>query len=256
MKFLILAGTLDGRFLAEELVNRGYDVLVSTLTDYGAELAESSGLQVRYGAFRDGELTKLLMEKGFTALIDATHPYAVKIKETAKKACLESSVPYFRWERAPVSGELSEYVYWADTISEAAELAAQFGQNILLTIGSNNLSEWLGLADLKGKTLYVRVLPKSEVLKKCEDLGLKPFQIIAAQGPFSQAFNEAIIKQLKISSVIAKDSGEEGGTPDKIEACRQLGIPLILLKRPYAEDPVSSRTIFIKKLEEELWKQR
>ena len=32
--------------------------------------------------------------------------------------------------------------------------------------------------------------------------------------------------------MLSKDSGEEGGLRNKIEACRNLGLPLVLLNRP------------------------
>lgn len=257
MKFLVLAGTKDGRLLAEELLKRGHEVLVSTLTEYGAELAGNCGLPVRHGALAGEELTFLLQENSFTALIDATHPYATRIKEIARAACLASKVPYLRWERPPIIDPLVANVYWSENISEAAELAAGLGKRILLTVGSNSLPEWLGRNCLRERTLYVRVLPKSEVLKKCENLGLKPFQIIAAQGPFTQAFNEALIQQYKIDVLVAKESGTEGGTPEKIRACQKAGIPLILLRRPDGQkDESITLSRFIEKLEEELWTRK
>ncbi|MHB1652027.1 MAG: precorrin-6A reductase [Desulfitobacteriaceae bacterium] len=256
MKFLILAGTLDGRLLAKEFAKRGHEILVSTLTAYGADLVEERGLNVRYGAFEAGELAGVLREGVFTALIDATHPYATGIRETAQEACFRSSIPYFRWQRPSTVGSFVPFVYWAEDIPQASELAAGFGERILLTTGSNSLPEWLKQAFGQGKTVYVRVLPTSKILKHCEELGLKPYQIIAAQGPFSQAWNEAVILQLGITVMIAKDSGKEGGTPEKIRACQHLGIPLILLRRPDREQPELSRTQFIEKLEEEMWKRR
>lgn len=258
MKFLVLAGTSDGRLLAEELAQRGHEVLLSVLTAYGAELAgerleaEKIRLKIRYGAFSVDQLAETLRREGFAALVDASHPYAKRLHETAKEAALLSGSPYFRYVRpSGIKGE--EHVYWAKDITEAAELAAGFGDRILLTTGSKDLSDWLQQPDLAGKTVYVRVLPTSQVLSKCEALGLKPWQIIAAQGPFSQAWNEAMISQLRINVMVAKDSGAEGGTPEKILACKRLSIPLILLVRPDGGEPKLSLTEFMQEMEEKLW---
>ncbi|KLU58986.1 cobalt-precorrin-6x reductase [Peptococcaceae bacterium CEB3] len=305
MRLLVLAGTRDGRLLAREFAGRGHEVLVSTLTEYGAELAEADGLRVRYGAFSAGELNRVLEGGAFDAVIDATHPYAKKIRAVAQTASAGSGTAYFRWERpasaenlpgdtssgsenglalasevspgsgipsARESGTAAGFppgceppreknlppgkIYWADTLADAAERAAGLGERILLTTGSNGLPEWLGQAVLRDKTLFVRVLPTAKVLQRCEELGLKPRQIIAAQGPFSPEWNEAMIAQLGIQVVVAKDSGREGGTPAKILACSHRGIPLVVLKRPSKAGAFVSPSQFIVKVEDDLCKRK
>lgn len=262
MRILILAGTEDGRELADVLMKQGYEVLVSTLTAYGADLAQEHGLSARYGAMDEQILTHTLQEGKFTVLVDATHPYAVRVKEIAKTVCRELSIPYFRWQRSPLMIESHSLIHWADNVPSAAQVAAGLGQRILLTTGSNSLPEWVSQPCINIKSLFVRVLPTSQVLGRCESLGFKPNQIIAAQGPFSQEWDEAMFKQLNVEVVVAKESGKIGGTPEKVRACRNLNIPLVLLKRPLSDihdDPTvqnstnqsdDSTVRLIKKLEE------
>ena len=253
MRLLVLAGTEDGRELADALKQRGHEVLVSTLTPYGADLAQGQGLNARSGAM-DGESLTSLLEAGtaFDALVDATHPYAVRVKEMAKKVCDDLAIPYLRWERSPLEIADHPLIHWAEDLSSAAQIAAELGQRILLTTGSNGLPEWVSLLKMNDIKLYIRVLPTSEVLARCESLGFKPNQIIAAQGPFSQEWDEAMFKQLKIEVVVAKESGIVGGTLEKVHACLSLNIPLVILKRPLVEKDSESCTLsqFIKHLEE------
>lgn len=237
MKFFVLAGTSDGRYLASSLKEKGHDVLVSALTEYGAQLSSASGLQVRHGALDADGLNHILQQGRFNALIDATHPFAVKVKEVAKEACQTSRTPYIRWERLDTQSSIQAAssalrASFADDIPTAAQMASELGERILLTVGSNTLEEWIKQDSLRTKQIFIRVLPTSKILAKCEALGFKPNQIIAAQGPFSQKSNQALFEELSIDVVITKDSGKEGGTLEKAEACAALGIPLILLKRP------------------------
>lgn len=252
MRLLVLAGTEDGRLLADALKQRGHEVLVSTLTAYGAELVQSQGLQARSGVLDSESLKDLLNSDSYTALVDATHPYALNVKEMAKGVCAELSLPYHRWERPALEIGNHDLIHWAEDIPAAAQIAAELGQRILLTTGSNSLPEWISQPVLKDKMLYARVLPASAVLARCEELGFKPRQIIAAQGPFSQEWDEAMFKQLEINVVVAKESGKVGGTLEKVQACLNLNLPLIILKRPITETDSNSCTIteFIKKLEE------
>lgn len=254
MRLLVLAGTEDGRELADALNQRGHEVLVSTLTAYGADLAQEQGLPARSGAMDAESLTELLKANSFAAVVDATHPYAVRVKEMAKTVCTELKLPYLRWERSELDIEDHTLIHWAEDIPAAAHIAAKLGQRILLTTGSNGLPEWVSLSSLKDKMLYVRVLPTSMVLARCESLGFKPNQIIAAQGPFSQEWDEAMFKQLMIEVVVAKESGKVGGTLEKVKACLSLNIPLVILKRPVTEKDLNSCNMnqFIKHLEESL----
>lgn len=250
MKLLVLAGTEDGRELAAALKCRGHDILVSTLTSYGADLAQGQGLQVRSGALDGRTLVDLLESGGFAALVDATHPYALRVKELAKMVCAERSIPYLRWQRSSLELETHSLIHWADNLSTAASIASELGQRILLTTGSNDLPEWVAQSSLLDKSLYIRVLPTSGVLVRCEMLGFKPNHIIAAQGPFSQEWDEAMFKQLNVDVVVTKESGKVGGTLEKVQACLRLNIALVILKRPVTDDQDSSLAQFIKHLEE------
>ncbi|WP_407309321.1 precorrin-6A reductase [Desulfosporosinus sp. SB140] len=259
MKLLVMAGTEDGRKLAEALKSQGHDVLVSTLTAYGADLVSEQGLSARSGAMNAELLTDLLKSGSYAALVDATHPYAVRVKELAQRVCAELKVPYLRWQRSPLELKAHPLIHWVENISAAAQAAANLGNRILLTTGSNSLPDWTSQPCLNNKILFIRVLPTSQVLTRCEALGFRPNQIIAAQGPFSEEWDAAMFKQLNIEVVVAKESGQVGGTGEKVQACLSLNIPLVILKRPPTEisnsrliQTISSSSIpeFIKQMEE------
>ena len=81
--------------------------------------------------------------------------------------------------------------------------------------------------------LYVRILPTVDSVKKAEDLGYLPSKIIAIQGPVSKVLNKAMLESYKIDYLITKESGATGGEIEKIEACREYGTTVLVLKRPY-----------------------
>lgn len=248
MNLFVLAGTEDGRKLAAEFQKRGHEVLVSTLTEYGAEIAESQGLKTRSGALDENQFKVMLKEQEIKALIDATHPYAENIRSLAQRVCHEEKVPYYRWERPKGKYSSDPLIYLERDIESAARCACHLGKRIFLSTGSKNLKQWMDYVGLKECEVFVRVLPTVQVLKQCEEVGLKPYQIIAAQGPFTRKFNEALWEQLKIDVVVTKESGQIGGTEEKVQACLDLKIPVIILERPEIEE--SARSLGPKSMEE------
>ena len=72
---LVLAGTLDGREIAAGLIEAGYEVLASVVSDYGRSLAEQSGVKAQAAAMSAEELEQFIQSKGIRLIIDATHPY-------------------------------------------------------------------------------------------------------------------------------------------------------------------------------------
>ncbi len=224
---LLIGGTKDGRDLAKDILNSNFKVLASTATKYGKDLlGEHPNLTVIYGKKDYNDMIGVIEHNNIKCIVDASHPYAENISRTAIKVAKDKNIPYLRYER--LETEISGVVR-VKSYNEAAEVLKDTTGNIMLTIGSNNLEVF---SKLGINRLFVRVLPSSVVLEKCEKLGFSPKNIIAIQGPFFKEFNREIYRQFDIEFVITKDSGEEGGTRNKIEAAIEDGIKVILIERP------------------------
>ena len=90
---------------------------------------------------------------------------------------------------------------------------------------------------------YPRVLPSVEAVGKCRELGFPPGHIIAMQGPFSRALNEALIDQFAIRTLVTKDSGDAGGFQAKAAAARATGCALLVVERPLEETGLTREEI-------------
>ena len=225
MKVLVFGGTTEGRLLASELLKRGLEVTVSVATPLGAEeLSGLSGLEIWVGRKEVRELEQAV--KSFERCIDATHPYAVLASANIRTACQRAGVPCDRLSRAE---SLAEGVIEVNSCVQAAELLAGQEGNILLTTGSKELSAF---GNISRERLYVRVLPCHESLAACEALGIPHRNILALQGPFGQKLNEAMLEQYRIGWLVTKDGGTAGGFPEKLAAAQNLGVSVVLVKRP------------------------
>lgn len=229
----VIAGTLDGRQLAKQILEKyGKPVFVSVVSAYGASLADIPGIEVYTGRLNEQDMERIIEEKGITGIIDASHPYAAVVTQTAIKACTAKKIPYIRFERSEVP--LPEYDKLHHTVTEAdaAKLAATLGNRIFLTTGSKTLPVFAKEPLLADKLVWTRVLPTSQVIKECEELGYSPKYIIGMQGPFSYESNLVMFRDTASNVVIMKNSGLIGGSDTKLQAAMDLNVHIILIDRP------------------------
>lgn len=225
MKILLFGGTTEGRVLAEELSALGAEVTVSVATQVGAEeLAGVDGVRVLTGRLDRSGMEALLPR--YDLCVDATHPYAKLATAAIRAACESSGTPRLRLLR-PTSQ--IEGAVCAPSCKAAAEFLADRPGNILLTIGSKELSAF---RRLDPRRLYVRVLPTHDGIAACEGLGLPHSHILALQGPFSRKLNEAMLEQYQIAWLVTKDGGKAGGFSEKLAAVKSTGAELVLVCRP------------------------
>ncbi len=228
---LVLAGTSEGRLAAASLEKEGFEVIASTATAYGGELlAKDFHGEITARPLSFAEMVRLITEKKIDKVIDATHPYAVEVSSNAVEACRLKGIAYERLERDEETFAEEDGLFRARDVEEAVQLAADVEGSIFLTTGSSKLESYT--AGLDAERLVVRILPVKESLEKCLSLGISPRNIIAMQGPFDEELNRCLFKHYRASLVITKDSGRAGGTREKIDAARGLGIPVILISRP------------------------
>lgn len=230
----VMAGTQDGRELVKLLLEQGYEVMASVVSHYGQQLLEECGskrLTINHEAMDAAGLQQCFLDHHIQACVDASHPYAVNASRNAMEACRAVAVPYLRYERDLTRLDY-EKTFVVHSYEEAAEKAAALGRVIFLTTGSRNLEAFVNSPKLADCRLVARVLPTAEVVALCENLGLRPDQIVALQGPFSAALNRELFLRYQAEVIITKNSGTLGGTDAKVQAASELGLPLIVIDRP------------------------
>jgi precorrin-6A/cobalt-precorrin-6A reductase len=230
---LLLGGTKDARLLIPALREAFPEVtlLASAVSEYGAELLRrQTGCRVLQGKLDAAALIRLIREKEVRVLLDATHPFAENASCEATAAAQEAGIPYLRFAR-PKTEDFGEGVWPVPDFKAAALMASQFAGTIFLTIGTRRLAEFLTYLP-RGRRVVARVLPEPESVARCRELGLDPADIIAIQGPLSVGLNAALFTAFQAGVVVSKESGESGGTQEKVEAARLLNLPVILVSRP------------------------
>ena len=237
---LLLGGTIDSREISKEFKKYKIEFITSTVSEYGKSLAEEHSDIVVREVMDKNRLVSFINENQINIIIDATHPFAQNVSENAINAAEETGILYLRFERPDFETVPQNIIYVKD-INEASIKALEIGKNILLTTGSRGLSSFKNL--IKEKNVFVRILPEISSITACEEAGIQTGNIIAMQGPFSEDFNDIIIKEKKIDLLITKDSGKAGGLLEKITAAKKNNITLIIIKRPEIRYPSVFREI-------------
>ncbi len=232
---VVIAGTADARQIIGKLLEKGIPTAATVATGYGSELLSGyPGLEVYEGRLTGEEMADLLKRTGAKCLIDASHPFAKEVSVNAIHACETAGVPYIRYERSHTDTGKAEVIRVGD-FTEAAKLLSRMKGNILLTVGSNNLDVFTENVEDFKERMFIRVLPEGKVLQKCEAAGFSASNIIAMKGPFTVAMNVEMIKYCKAQVLVTKDSGAEGGLPEKLRAAELTDIKVIMVERPGIE---------------------
>lgn len=230
----VIGGTKDSRDFIESFPFKE-KLVVTTATEYGGKLLENiEDIKVFCKRLDLEGMNKFIEENSINKIIDLSHPYAEEVSRNAIECSRVKEIDYIRFERENLVSE-DGVIEFSDLEFMIKYLESLEG-NILVTLGSNNLHKF---ENIKNKSnIYFRILPKWEMIKKAEDLGVLPKNIIAMQGPFSKELNVAMMKQLNIKYIVSKKGGNTGGEREKIESAKDIGAISIMLSRPNVEYPV------------------
>lgn len=231
---IIFAGTTEGRILGEILSSNGVTVVMCVATEYSLHLIkQNKNLTIISKRLDADHIEKLITDEECGVIVDATHPYAEEISKNIRLATANISTQYIRLVRHMTICNNDKYLYM-DCVEKAAEYLETNPMKTLLTIGSKSLHHFVEVPKFT-ENIFVRVLPFPEVVQKCNDMGFFGRQLICMQGPFTHELNVAMIKSFGIECIVTKDSGDIGGTNDKLSAVDETGIKAIVISRPYDE---------------------
>ena len=223
MRILVLGGTTEASTLARLLAG---DVrFKATLSLAGrTNSPRPQPIATRIGGFGGASgLAAWLAAERVDAAIDATHPYAAQISANATEACRQVGIPLVSVVRPcwqPVAGDDWHEVASADAAALAIGVTPR---RVFLGVGRQELHRF-AIAPQHHYVARVIDLPAGE--------GMPPdMRLIQARGPFEREAERALLVDSRIEVVVTKNSGGTA-TFAKVEAARDLGLPVIMVRRP------------------------
>ena len=223
MRVLLLGGTAEARELAAALVEDGVAV-VSSLAGRVRRPRLPAG-EVRLGGFGGVAGLREALEE-YDVVVDATHPFAATISGSAATACSAAGVPLLRlarpsWAALPGASRWR----WVASSEEAAAAAAEGGGPVFLTTGRQSLQRFLPL--LGDARVLARVVDPVEWQPPAS------WTVLLARGPYTLDGERSLMRAHDVRVLVTKDSGGDL-TLAKLEAAGELGVPVVVVRRPAA----------------------
>lgn len=221
---LILGGTTEGRVavrVADEAAATYYYSTKGTLQSIEC----AHGIRLT-GAMNAEEMECFCRDHAIKLLIDAAHPFAQVLHQTIEKVSKCLQIPVIRYERRYPPRD--EDLIWCDSYADAIHQMENKGiQRLLALSGVNTLVPlrpyW------RSHTTWLRILEREESLSLAEKQGFPQERLVF----YREGEDELkLLEQLHPDAILTKESGFSGYFMDKVNAARQFGIPVFVVKRP------------------------
>jgi len=221
VRILILGGTAEARQLARRLEGDARFSPLTSLAGVTDRPAEIAG-DIRTGGFGGVEgLMDFIAKERIALMVDAAHPFAVKISANAAQASTQTGIGCLRFERPPWQEQPGDYWTHVKDIENAVQAIPEDAR-VLVTIGRQKIAAFFSRPDIH---VIARMIEKfsSPVPGNAE--------IFLARPPFTLEQEYALLEEKGITVLVTRNSGGNA-TFAKIGAARELGIPVIMITRP------------------------
>lgn len=222
-RILLLAGTREARALAERIAAEGrFEAIASLAGRTSAPIALA--LPTRIGGFGGVEgLKRYLLDERITHVVDATHPFAAQISANAQAACAALGLPLVVYAREPWRPTAGDRWIEVDSNQAAAHALGSQPCHVFLTIGRQGVGDFRAAPQHEYLLRVIEPPEASDLPPKCE--------VVSARGPFTRGDEIALMREKRIDVVVSKNSGG-AFTYAKIEAARELGLPVVMIQPP------------------------
>ena len=237
----LLAGTGDGVPIASALIAAGWRVEVSVVTASAAmAYRHLTVAAVHQGPLLGDTAIARMLERRPSAVIDATHPFAVRISDALRRVCRQQSKRLLRFERPVLfpdpkaaGRQLHPCVQGLQHVGQLNRQALQ-GSRLFIALGARHLAEAATAAEGAGAQVFARVLPSRDGVCQALAVGLPEGHLAVVHPRGDQpigAMETALCRRWQITDVLCRESG---GVTEGLwrDLAGRLSLRLWLLRRP------------------------
>ena len=219
-RILILGGTGLAREAANALVPH-----VTTVVTSLAGVTRTPHLpksEIRVGGFGGTEgLAAYLRDEKTDLVIDATHPFAAQMSAHAHAACASADVELIRLEAPAWEQQKKDDWRTAGSVAEVVE-ALPKNAIVAVTVGRKEIGAFFARPDISG---IARMIEPPDVAVP------KHWQVLLERPPFTQESEIDLLRSYEVAFLVSKNAG--GMRVAKLDAAAALGLPVIMIARPF-----------------------
>lgn len=221
---LIFGGTTEGRIVARVLDEAGSNYYYSTKGTL-QDLVCKHGTRVT-GAMNGETMIRFCKDHSIRLLIDAAHPFAIRLHQTIASTAETLGLPVIRYERR--YPERDSRLVWCDHFEEAIHWLKEHRiSNLLALTGVQTIPHlrpyW------QEHPCWFRILRREESVRLAIASGFPEERLLFWQEGEDV---DRLFRQIRPDAIITKESGESGFFSEKTRTAIELGIPVLVIKRP------------------------
>jgi precorrin-6A/cobalt-precorrin-6A reductase len=226
MRLLILGGSTEASALARRVADRRDLWAILSFAGRTRGLV-APPIPFRVGGFGGVEgLRAFLVEDRIDVVVDATHPFAVRMSRNAAEACEDLALPLAVLTRPAWRRQDGDRWVCVPDVDAAVRACGPDARRVFVTIGGLQLAAFT-------------VAPHHHYVVRTIDppaaiAGLPSHRLILARGPFGVEAEIALMRDERVEVLVTKNSGGTA-TRAKIDAARVLGIEVVMVERPMAD---------------------
>lgn len=225
---LILGGTTEGRKAVQVVESAGKPYYYSTV---GSEQTIEAVHAIRLtGGMEEEEMVRFCRTHTIALLVDAAHPFAIRLHQTLASVSSRLQIPVVRLERQYPARD-KRLIWCADYAAAIERLRADGICNLLALTGVKTIAK---LRPYWEQTpCWFRILDRQESLSLATSDGFPKERLVF----FHEGEDEnELLKRLRPDAILTKESGESGYFREKVEAAKACGIPVYVIQRPLLPD--------------------
>lgn len=223
---LIFGGTTEGRVAAEVCEVAGKPYYYSTRSAM-QDVELHNGVRLS-GALTLSDIMSFCSANGVRCIIDAAHPFAEHLHHTID----QTHLPVIRLQRH-FGDKVDEAVYCNDYADAMRQMEKSGVNRLLVLSGANTISKlqpWWS----EHPSVF-RILHREESITVAKRCGLPMENVIfyndALQLPTKEE-EQDMMRPAGCDAMITKESGENGGFRNKVQAALSLGMKVFVVKHP------------------------
>jgi len=197
---------------------------------YYSTRSDTQNIQLVHGIHVIGtmevpEMVAFCQEYDIRLIVDAAHPFAVNLHRNVIDLAGQIGVPVIRYDRIYPAHD-GDFVWCKDYDDAISQLESHDVHRLLALTGVNTINPlrpyW------QEHECWFRILNRDESFAGSQKAGFPSDHLVY----YEKDDTATLIGRLQPQAIITKESGLSGGFKEKVDAARQAGIKVFVVKRP------------------------